>query len=357
MPNAMSGVYLTGHGGPDKLEYRTDIPVPRPGPEEVVVRIAAAGVNNTDINTRLGWYSPTVTGATEDAAKQGSNVESGGWGGALQFPRIQGGDFCGTVAAVGEGVTSVRPGTRVTAALCIPRPTPENPKGLIVIGSEFDGAFAEYCLLDAADLHDVTASPLTDVEIAAIPCAYGTAEGLLTRAELAAGESVLITGASGGVGMAAVQLACLRDAEVTAVTSLSKAEAVRSAGARTILTRDGTPPEQAFDVVIDVVGGPGFPDLIRALKPGGRYAVSGAIAGPIVQTDLRDIYLKDLTVLGSTYQPPEVFARIVELMNSGQIRPLVSRTYPLSKIAEAQEDFQSKRFPGKLVLIPTEDET
>ena len=127
---------------------------------------------------------------------------------------------------------------------------------------------------------------------------------------------------------------------------------MRAAGADEILTRDERPAENRFDVVIDVVGGAGFPALLKALKPGGRYAVSGAIAGPIVEADLRDIYLKDLTLLGSTYQPPEVFDRLVSLMNTGQIRPLVSRTYPLAAIQRAQEDFQTKTLPGKLVLIP-----
>ncbi|MEX0350895.1 MAG: alcohol dehydrogenase family protein [Paracoccaceae bacterium] len=347
-PATMSGVYLTRHGGPEALEWRDDIPVPVPGPGQVLVRVAAAGVNNTDINTRIGWYASEVTTATDAVDQQ---VEAGGWGGALGFPRIQGGDLCGIIEAVGSDA-GFEPGQRVTCPINLPRPRPGNPFGFIALGSEVDGAFAQFCLVEADDLYDVSASPLTDTEIAAMPCAYGTAENLLTRAGVTSGHKVLITGASGGVGLAAVQLATLKGAAVTGVTSSSKAEVVMGEGAAATLDRTEVPPQDSFDVVIDVVGGPAWPDLIRTLKPGGHYAVSGAIAGPIVEADLREIYLRDITIHGCTHQPPEVFGRLVTLMNEGRVKPLVSKTYALSDIVQAQEDFQSKIHPGKLVLIP-----
>ncbi len=348
MTRQMEGVYLTGHGGPEVLEWREDVPVPTPGPGQVLVRVAAAGVNNTDINTRIGWYSPDVTEATDAVDQQ---VEAGGWGGALHFPRIQGGDLCGIVEEAGPGA-AFKPGQRVTCPINLPRPGPGRPHGFIALGSEIDGAFAQYCLVDAGDLYDVTASPLSDVEIAAIPCAFGTAENLLTRAGVSAGHTVLITGASGGVGLAAVQLAALRGATVWGVTSAAKTDVVKAQGASATFDRDAQLPKDMFDVVIDVVGGSAWPDLILALKPGGHYAVSGAIAGPIVSADLRDIYLRDISIHGCTHQPPEVFGRLVVLMNAGRIRPLVSKTYPLRDIVQAQEDFMSKTLPGKLVLIP-----
>jgi len=344
----MKGVWLTHHGGPEALEWREDIPVPVPGSGQALVRVLAAGVNNTDINTRIGWYSSDVTGATDDVDQE---VEAGGHAGALSFPRIQGGDLCGRVVAIGSNV-DLEIGARVTSPICLPRPTPENPHGYTVPGSEFDGAFAQYSLVEADDLYDVSPSPLSDIEIAAIPCAFGTAELLLTRAGVGDGQSVLITGASGGVGMAAVQLAQLRGAEITGVTSPAKATAVRGAGAAHILARGMVPETAAYDVVIDVVGGESWPSLIRALKPGGQYAVSGAIAGPMVTADLREIYLPDITLHGCTYQPPEVFERLVMLINTGKIKPLVSATYPLRDIAKAQDDFMSKQLPGKLVLLP-----
>lgn len=354
LPATMSGVCLTRHGGPEALVWRDDIPVPTPGPGQVLVRVLAAGVNNTDINTRIGWYDPQVTGATAAIAGD-AGIEAGGWSGALAFPRIQGGDLCGRVVATGDGVTAFRPGDRITSQINIPRPTVENPVGFIALGSEVDGAFAQYCLCEAGDLFDVTASPLSDIEIAAMPCAHGTAWNLLHRASVLAGQSVLVTGASGGVGLAAVQLASHLGATVTGQTADAKSAAVRAAGASRTIRRDAAPARAAFDAVIDVVGGPAFGTLIEALKPGGHYAVSGAIAGPVVTADLRRIYLPDITIHGCTWQPRAVFARLVDLINTGAIRPLVSRTYPLRDIARAQRDFAAKTLPGKLVLIPPED--
>lgn len=351
-PATMSGVHLTRHGGPEALEWRDDIAVPVPGPGQVLVRVLAAGVNNTDINTRVGWYAPDITSATDQVEGE---IEAGGWGGALDFPRIQGGDLCGRVLETGDDVTTIRPGQRVTCPINLPRPSPRNPFGFIALGSEIDGAFAQYCLVEANDLYDVSASPLSDAEIAALPCAFGTAENLLTRVGISAGHHVLITGASGGVGLAAVQLAALRGAAITGVASPAKAEAVRGQGAEDTVARDAELSRDRFDAVIDVVGGPAWPSLIRALKPGGHYAVSGAIAGPMVEADLREIYLRDITIHGCTHQPPEVFGRLVGLIDRGRIRPLISQTYPLSEIARAQEDFLSKAYPGKLILIPPED--
>lgn len=354
LPPLMKGVVLTGHGGPEKLVWREDLPLPQPKAGEALIRVHAAGMNNTDINTRLGWYAEEVSGATGEGVAL-DEESSGGWAGALPFPLVQGGDLCGTVAALGAGVEADWLGKRVTAPLVMPRPTAENPFGMECIGSERDGAFAQFCALPVADLYDVGASPLSDIEIAAIPCAFGTAAALLSRAGVAKGKRVLITGASGGVGMAAVQLAHLQGAHVTGLTSASKAEAVRAAGATEILLREETPPRDAFDCVADVVGGAGFGTLIDALRPGGTYAVSGAIAGPMVEMDLRKIYLKDLNLAGSTYQPPETFAALIDLVISGRLRPLVSNTYPLQEIHAAQADFQSKRYPGKLVLIPPQE--
>ena len=352
LPATMSGVYLTRHGGPEVLEWRRDIPVPEAGPGQVLVKVLAAGVNNTDINTRIGWYSSDVTGATEETDQ---DVEAGGWSGALKFPLIQGGDLCGEVVALGAGVDRFEIGQRVTCPINQPRPTKENPVGFEALGSEYNGAFAQFCVVPGADLYDVTAAPLSDVELAAIPCAFGTAAGLLDRAGVGAGSEVLITGASGGVGLAAVQLASKRGARVTGISSPAKAEAVTGEGAVAVIDRGASLPKDRFTHVIDLVAGEVFPALIDALKPGGHYATAGAIGGPMVEADLRRIYLRDITLHGCTYQSAEVFGRLMEMVNAGQVRPLISKTYPLSRMAEAQADFQSKRYPGKLVLLPWEE--
>jgi alcohol dehydrogenase len=128
---------------------------------------------------------------------------------------------------------------------------------------------------------------------------------------------------------------------------------LRALGAA-ILPRDISPRARAFDVVIDIVGGDGFQDRLDALRPGGRYATSGAVGGPLVKGDLRRIYLNDLTIYGATHQPREVFAGLVTIINAARIRPVVSQTYPLRDIARAQADLAAGRYPGKLVLVPVE---
>lgn len=340
LPRTMSGVQLTRHGGPEALVWRDDIPVPRPAAGEVLVQVLAAGVNRTDVNTRIGWYG-----------REGR----AGWAGEMAFPRIQGSDLCGRIVALGEGVEGLSLGARVICPTNQGEPTEENPLAFVSIGSEFDGAFAQYCLVRAKHLHDVTASPLSDVEIGAMPCAHGTAHNLLTRAHVAVGERVLVTGASGGVGLAAVQLALLRGAVVTAQCALNKSAPLRQMGAA-ILDRDSAPKARGFDVVIDSVGGDGFSQRLDALKPGGRYATSGAVGGPMVTGDLRTIYLNDLTLHGATHQPREVFAGLVTLINTARIRPVVSNTYPMRDIARAQSDLIAGTYPGKLVLIPETQE-
>jgi NADPH:quinone reductase-like Zn-dependent oxidoreductase len=353
LPATMSGVLLTRHGGPEALVWSEAIPLPQPGPGETLVRVLASSVNNTDINTRLGWYAPEVTGATAE----GTVATEGGWAGALAFPRIQGGDLCGRVVAHGPGVAAPPIGARVTCPINQPEPTADNPRAIRVPGSDYDGFFAQFACVPARHLRDVTASPLSDPEIAAMPCAHGTALGLLTRAGVGAGQSVLVTGASGGVGLAAVQIATHLGARVTAIAAPAKAGAVRAMGAATVLPRDAALPPRAFDAVIDVVGGPGFGGLIAALRPGGHLATAGAIAGPIATLDLRQLYLNDITLHGCTHQPPAVFDRLAGWIVAGILRPLVARLYPLSDIARAQADFLAKSSAGKLVLIPPEPAT
>lgn len=351
LATTMKAVMLTGHGGPDKLVWREDVPVLQPRPDEVLVRVLAAGVNNTDINTRIGWYSKQVSSAT-NSDLSGVDIASGGWAGELQFPRIQGGDLCGEVVSVGKDVTGFKAGMRVTCAINQPEPTPENPSAFVSLGSEYDGAFAQYCSVPARHLHDVSLSPLSDIEIAAIPCAHGTAFNLLSRAGVGAGDHVLITGASGGVGMAAVELARILGATVTALSAPSKQHILLERGADHVMDRDAALAKHAYSAAIDVVGGDGFARIVDALKPGGRYATSGAIAGPLVELDLRTLYLNDITLYGCTFTPAEVFAGLIAMVNDGRIRPLVSKTYELSEIKTAQADFASKQYPGKLVLVP-----
>ena len=360
IPKTMHAVMLTGHGGIDMLVYKTDVEVPLPKPDEVLIRVKASGVNNTDINTRIGWYSKSVTSDTnkggasglEDAKKNDSS-----WSGKpLKFPLIQGADVYGEIVKVGSDISPKRIGESVLVRTMQENPhTSEN--NCWTLGSECNGGFAQYTAVRSSEVFVIN-SDWSDTDLGSIPCAYSTAEGLLHRAKLEK-ETILITGASGGVGSAAIQLAKLRDATVIAQCNVEKKEEVLQIGADKIVFRNSDLLNEvgsdAVDIVIDLVGGPKWTHLLDILKPGGRYATSGAIAGPIVELDLRTLYLKDLTLYGCTYQPKEVFRNLIKYIEEDKIQPLVAKSYPLKEIKKAQMDFLSKKFTGKLVLVPPDD--
>ncbi len=344
----MSGIALMGHGGLDMLQWRDDLPVPQIGPNDVLLKVLAAGINNTDINTRTGWYSKSVTGSTADTDVT-TDTSDGTWDGhALSFPHIQGADCCGKVIAVGANVDPARIGERVIVRTMQNWTDESGKTTVITLGSERQGAFAQYMAARAIDAVAVN-THWSDIALAAIPCATTTAEGMVQRAALGA-ETVLITGASGGVGSAAIQLAKRRGATVWAVTKPDKAADLRNLGADYTIDRDAAFPDNHFDVVIDLVAGPRFGDLLDALKPRGRYVASGAIAGPIVTLDVRTLYLKDLSLLGSTAQPDHIIHDVVGYIERGEIKPLIAKTYPLREIQAAQAAFMQKSYIGKIVL-------
>lgn len=362
LPRTMHAVLLNGHGGLDQLEYRTDVAVPQPGPGEVLIRVAAAGLNNTDINTRIGWYSKTVEQDTRTGGETGFDSvtdSDASWSGkAMEFPRIQGADCCGYVVAVGSGVDVSRIGERVLVRNMLRSYVDYRPYECWTFGSECDGGFAQFAVAPARETHKVVCD-WSDVELASIPCAYSTAENMLHRVDLGA-ETVLVTGASGGVGSAAVQLAKRRGARVIALCSSSKADEVRALGADEIVDRSAdlvaARGAGSVDVVVDLVGGEQFPAFLELLRRGGRYAVAGAIAGPITQVDLRTLYLNDLSLLGCTFQEDVVFTNLLAYIEAGEIRPHVAKTFPLHDITLAQHEFLAKTFMGKLVLTIPEVE-
>ena len=354
LPETMRGVVLTGHGGLDKLEYREDLPVPKPDQDEVLISVSACGMNNTDINTREGWYSETVSGATGDATL--GSTEDGSWNGRLSFPLIQGADPCGRIVAVGRDVDAGRLGERVLVDAWVRHRSGSLEKAAY-LGSERDGGYAEFVKVPASNAHRVD-SDLTDVDLASFPCSYATAEHMLHRAGVGQADRVLVTGASGGVGGGLIQLSKRRGALVIALTSGSKLDAVRAIGADVVIDRARDDIDAAVldasdggvDVVADVVGGSMFPLLLRMIRRGGRYTTAGAIAGPIVSLDLRTLYLRDLTMHGATVLPPEVFTNLISYIESGEIRPIVAATYPLNQIPEAQQAFLSKEHVGTIVI-------
>ena len=343
IPEKMRAIQLIGHGGVEMLRLHRDMPTPTPSTGEVLIKTAAAGLNNTDINTRIGWYS-----------KGDGDAEDASWGGqALQFPRVQGADICGTVMDVGAGADGALVGKRVLVEPCLREANGKALSSPWYIGSECDGGFADYVTVAARHAYPID-SALSDAELATFPCSYSTAENMLNRAQVSERDTVLITGASGGVGSAAIQLAKVRGARVIAVAGASKQQSVADVGADLTLVRGSSLEvalgHDAVDVVIDLVGGEDWPELPNILRPFGRYAVSGAIAGPIVQLDLRTLYLKDQTFLGCTVLDNGVFARLVSLVEKAAIKPLLARSFPLEAIAEAQAFFLEKRFTGKVVI-------
>ena len=359
IPPTMHGWQLVGHGGFDQLRWAEAIPVPTPGPDEVLIRVAAAAINNTDINTRTAWYSKSVRGATDDGGADGfadADNADGAWdGGGIAFPRIQGADCCGRIVAVGEGVDGRRVGDRVIVrALQFTGPRRAghpDPFATWTFGSECDGGFAEYAIAFAQDALVVDCD-WTDGELASVPCASSTAEGMIQRIGLHEAKPcrVLVTGASGGVGSAAVQLLRARGHTVIAQVGGGKADAVREIGAHETIDRSAMPKPNSVDAILDLVAGPSWPTLIDALRRGGRYVASGAIAGPIVELDVRTLYLRDLTLAGSTYQPSNILPDVIALIEAGRIRPLVAEAYPLADMIEAQEAFLAKKHIGKIVL-------
>ncbi|MEM9013161.1 MAG: alcohol dehydrogenase family protein [Pseudomonadota bacterium] len=358
LPKTMRAMVTMGHGDMDQMVWHEDWPRPDPAPGEVLIRVRACGLNNTDVNTRSGWYSKAVTAPTTGGAYETVHDEDPTWGAApISFPRIQGADVCGEIAAVGDGVDAARIGERVITDNWLRDPdAPENINKTGYLGSERDGGFAEYTTIPAQNALAVH-SDLSDAELATFSCSYSTAEGMLTRAVVGAADTVLVTGASGGVGGALVQLAKRRGARVIAMASEAKHAAVAAFGPDRILPRAPENLRAALGdakvtVVADVVGSPYWPTLIDILERGGRYTCSGAIAGPMVELDLRTFYLRDLTFIGSTVIAPEVTQNLVRYIEAGAVRPALAATYPLRDLHAAQAAFIAKDHTGNIVVTP-----
>lgn len=364
IPKTMTAVVLTGHGGMDKLELHNDWPVPTPKAGEVLIRVRASALNNTDINTRTAWYDDAVTsGITAEGGQAGFEAvrgKSSNWSGKpLTFPRIQGADICGEIVSVGPGVPESRIGERVIVDGWLRDPDdPMNAAKAGYVGSECDGGFAQYTALPASIAHAVR-SDLSDVELASFPCAYATCENMVSRARVSAGDRVLITGASGGVGSAAIQLCKRRGATVIALAGDAKHDQLEALGPDALLPRSPEDLEAALmpvtgdgqvDVVLDTVGGDGFTAVTDRLRPFGRYASCGAIGGPSVDFNLRRLIYRDLEFYGATLLPPEVFANLIGYIEREEIKPVVAKVFPLTAFHAAQHEFLQKGLVGKITL-------
>ncbi|WP_321301767.1 zinc-binding dehydrogenase [uncultured Sphaerochaeta sp.] len=354
IPRTMKAVVTKSNGGYEQLQYQ-DVPVPELLPGTVLLKVLSAGVNNTDINTRLGWYAAKVKkGTLALSSGEIDNSMDGGWKERTPFPLIQGTDCCGRVVAVGSGQDAHLLNSRVLVRPCM-RSSGWESLETIWLGSDCDGAFAEYVRVPSPEVFPVDCE-WSDEELGTIPCAYGTAENMLHRASVQDGDIVLVRGSSGGVGSAVVQLAGRRGARVIAVTSKGKKREVASLAVERVITHEelasGVLPSNSVDVVVDNVAGPDFGEMLNMLKRGGCLVTSGAIAGAQVTIDLRSLYLKDLRLIGCTAWAEPVFRDVISYIEQGEIRPLLAGVFPMEEIAAAQQEFSRKHHVGKLVLLP-----
>ena len=348
-PKSMKAAVTLGHGGLEMLELK-DIPVPEPAAGEVLVKVGACGLNNTDIWVRQGSYG---NDKDPDAIAGTGRVPH-------PFPLIQGADIVGNIVEIGAGVESSRMGERV---ICNFMTYEEGASGLEMsggLGSSRPGGYAQYCAVPTENAYTIE-SDYADAELATFVCAYITAENMLETAGVTDSDTVLVTGASGGVGTALIQLAHVRGARVVALTSDAKVELVRSLAPAAIITREAgeldaalqsSIGESGVSVVADVVAGKQFSELLSVLNTHGRYVTAGAIGGAVVPFDVRTLYLKFLTFYGVSCGMPWHFEAVLKHLGDGHLKPLVHATYPLTEIHRAQTDFMAKGFFGNLVVVP-----
>lgn len=365
VPSSMSAMLLTGHGDIDKLTYRNDVPTPTPGAGEVLVCITATAKNNTDRKAREGLY-PT---------KDKSEMTSFAMGGepTLTFPRIQGADIVGRIVAVGDGVSHSRIGERGLLDFNL---YPDARRDINLTpdyyGHGADGGYAEYVVVPSDQFHHVANPELADAELAAMGmCSYQTAYHMMTSARVSAGERVLISGASGGVGTALIQLCRIIGAIPYAVSQREKADALLELGAEAVIDRgdlntfvervldatDGTP----IDAVMDLVGGEmtdRFIDtMIHDMKARTTYprlSIAGASGGNISEIMWTRIYLYQVQIFGVSHGTREEAEQLIAWIRSGQLKPVLHAAFKLSELHDAERYFvnRSSNFLGKIVIVP-----
>ncbi|HEX5677681.1 MAG TPA: zinc-binding dehydrogenase [Alcanivorax sp.] len=365
IPETMSAMVLTGHGGVDKLVHRDDVPVPRPAPGQVLVRVTATAKNNTDRKAREGLY-PT---------KDKDEVASFQMGGSatLTFPRIQGADVAGRVAAVGDGVDPARIGERGLLDFNL---YPDQRRDINLTpdyyGHGADGGFAEYVAVPSDQFHSVEKRDLADAELAAMGmCSYQTALHMLIAANVIAGERVLVTGASGGVGTALIQLCRVMGAIPYALSTPDKADALRELGAEAVLDRshmDGFTERvreltggAPLDAVMDLVGGEMTDRFIDAMifdmkarDSYPRLSIAGASGGNLSEIMWTRIYLYQVRIFGVSHGTREEAQQLIDWIRSGELKPVLHAAFKLSDLHRAEDYFVSRgnNFLGKIVIVP-----
>lgn len=336
----MRAALTQAHGDRAQLRFVTDHPDPVAGPDDVVIRVAACAVNYHDIFTRRGM--PGIT---------------------IPLPIIVGSDIAGEIVALGANVAGWRMGDRVLV-----EPVLRTGPRYGMIGEVVDGGRAELVRVPASNLVPVP-DAVTLEDAASLPLAYGTARRMMhTKGRVAAGERVLILGASGGVGVACMQLAKLAGAEVIAcASSAAKAERLRALGADHVVDYTARPLDQAVrelvgkprvtgtggvDLAVNFTGGDSWIPTQRCVRLGGRIVTCGATAGYTVDMDLRYLWTFEQQFIGSDGWTVDDLVALMELIAAGRMRPVIDKVLPLTEVAEAERLLEDREVFGKVLLRP-----
>ena len=345
----MRAALFSEHGGPEVIRL-AEVETPEPGPGEVRIAVRAAALNHLDL-----W------------ARRGLPFE-------IPMPHIGGSDVAGVVDALGPGVEEVVDGVSIGARVVADpslnydwyrraragSPLVERPFG--VLGEHTQGGLAEYCLAPVANLMEIPEAVAFETAAAAALTFITAWHALLGRGGLKPGETVLVTGASGGVSTAAVQIARLSGARVYAVTGGSdNVEKVKELGAHVVYDRHEVDfsrelwrdtGKRGVDLIVDSVGEPLWEGCLRSLAIGGRLVSYGGTGGPAVASDVRAIFWKQLSILGTTMGPPDDFLRVMNLVFEGRLSPVIHEVLPLEETRRAHELLEAGDVFGKLVLTP-----
>jgi NADPH:quinone reductase-like Zn-dependent oxidoreductase len=343
----MRAVVFRQHGGPEVMEV-ADVPTPLPGPGQVQVRVAAAALNHIDLWMRRGLPSMKVA-----------------------FPHVPGGDVCGTVSAVGDGVGGLEIGLRVlvnpglSCGRC--RQCHGGRDNLCaefrMLGEHTPGGMAEYLVVPVGNLVAVPVDRirLSAWELASVPISFITAwQMLVDKGAVRPGQTVLILGAGSGVGVAAIQIAKLFGARViAAASSAPKLAAARALGAddtidylneELVAAVKGLTNRRGADIVVEHTGASTFAKSVVVTARGGRIVTCGATDGYEATLNLRHVFWRQLSILGSTIAPKSCLFEIVDLLASGQLRPVVDRVLPIGEIVAAHRALEARQAFGKIVL-------
>lgn len=365
VPNTMKAVLLTGHGGVEKLEYAESVPVPEPGAGEVLVAVTATAKNNTDRKAREGLYPTKDKGEVTSFQMGGSAT--------LTFPRIQGADVVGRVAAVGPGVEVTRIGQRGLLDFNLYADdrrdinlTPD------YYGHGADGGFADYIAVPSDQFHHIDNPDLADAELASMGmCSYQTAFHMLTSARVKSGERILVTGASGGVGTALIQLCRIMGAIPFALSQPDKADALLKMGAEAVLDRSdmgsftdrvkAVTGGRPLDAVMDLAGGDMTSAFIDAMifdmnsrRDYPRLSIAGASAGNVSEILWTKIYLYQVQIFGVSHGTREEAEQLIAWIRGGQLKPVLHAAFKLSDLHKAERYFMNRNsnYLGKIVIVP-----